>query len=389
WVNRKDIEGNNVFQGGFLGLDNIGIFDRSAQLPTGGHINQSDGTSWMAVYTLNLLAISLELAQHNHVYEDIASKFFEHFLYIAHALNNLAGEEGLWDEEDGFYYDVLKLDNGAAIPIKIRSIVGLLPLLAVAVGERGMGLRIPQFRTRLMWFVENSPQLCANVAALDREGYEGRLLLAVVGSDRLERILARALDESHFLSPYGLRSVAKWHQTHPYSLTIDGTQYRVDYEPAESTSGTFGGNSNWRGPVWFPINFLLVEALQKFHYQGGDDFKVECPTGSGKMLTLWEVSMELSHRLIRLFTRDERGRRPIYGDCAKFQADPHWRDYIAFYEFFNGDTGAGLGASHQTGWTGLIAKLIQQHSEYCVRELHPFVPGRQKVTEAQRGEALA
>jgi hypothetical protein len=385
WVNRKDVEGNNVFQGGFLGLDNIGIFDRSAQLPTGGHINQSDGTSWMAVYTLNLLAIALELAQHNHVYEDIASKFFEHFLYIAHALNNLAGDEGLWDEEDGFYYDVLKLDDGSTIPIKVRSLVGLLPLLAVTVGEPGMGLRIPDFRRRLIWFVENSQQLCSNVAALDREGYNGRLLLAVVGQDRLERVLARALDESRFLSPYGIRSVSKDHQAYPYSLEIGDQAYSVDYEPAESTTGTFGGNSNWRGPVWFPINFLLVEALQKFHYQAGDDFKVECPTGSGKMLTLWEVSMELSHRLTSLFTADESGRRPIYGTCEKFQSDPQWRDYISFFEYFNGDDGTGLGASHQTGWTGLVAKLIQQHGEYCERGAHPLAPGRKKVTEAQRG----
>ncbi|MGA8534854.1 MAG: hypothetical protein WB615_12170 [Candidatus Tumulicola sp.] len=385
WVNRKDVEGNNVFQGGFLGLDNIGIFDRSAQLPTGGHINQSDGTSWMAVYTLNLLAISLELAQHNHVYEDIASKFFEHFLYIAHALNNLAGDEGLWDEEDGFYYDVLKLDDGSAIPIKIHSLVGLLPLLAIAVGERGMGMRIPNFRERLIWFVENSPQLCSNVAALDQEGYDGRMLLAVVGQSQLERILARALDEALFLSPYGIRSVSKFHQANPYSLEIGGQTYRVDYEPAESSTGTFGGNSNWRGPVWFPINFLLIEALQKFHYHTGDDFKVECPTGSGKMLTLWEVSMELSHRLISLFTTGENGTRPVFGASEKFQSDPHWRDNILFFEYFNGDTGAGLGACHQTGWTGLVAKLIQQHGEYCGRGAHPFSPVRKKVTMAQRG----
>jgi len=385
WVNRKDVDGNNVFQGGFLGLDNIGIFDRSAQLPTGGHINQSDGTAWMAVYTLNLLAIALELAQDNHVYEDIASKFFEHFLYIAHALNNLAGEDGLWDDEDGFYYDVLKLDDGSAVPLKVRSLVGLLPLLAIAVGERGMGLRVPGFRERLTWFIENSPSLCSNVAALDHEGFDSRLLLAVVGHDRLERILARALDESQFLSRYGIRSISKYHRDHPYSLDIAGRSYRVDYEPAESTTGTFGGNSNWRGPVWFPINFLIVEALQKFHYQAGDDFKVECPTGSGKMLTLWEVSMELSHRLMSLFARDSAGRRPIYGDSEIFQTDPQWRDNILFFEYFHGETGAGLGASHQTGWTGLVAKLIQQHAEYCEPGAHPFATGRKKVTDAQAG----
>jgi hypothetical protein len=385
WVNRKDVDGNNVFQGGFLGLDNIGIFDRSAQLPTGGHINQSDGTAWMAVYTLNMLAMALEIAQHNHVYEDIASKFFEHFLYIAHALNSLAGEDGLWDDEDGFYYDVLKLDDGSAVPLKVRSLVGLLPLFAVAVGNAGMGLRIPEFRARMLWFLEHSPSLCSNVAALDHEGYEGRLLLAVVNHERLERILARALDEEHFLSPFGLRSVSKYHREHPFGLEIAGRTYRVDYEPAESTTGTFGGNSNWRGPVWFPMNFLLVEALQKFHYQAGDDFKVECPTGSGRMLTLWEVSMELSHRLVDIFTVGADGRRPVYGTCEKFQSDPHWRDNILFFEYFNGDTGAGLGASHQTGWTGLVAKLIQQHGEYCGHGTHPFETGRKKVTDAQRG----
>jgi hypothetical protein len=385
WVNRKDVEGNNVFQGGFLGLDNIGIFDRSAQLPTGGHINQSDGTSWMAVYTLNLMAIALELAQENHVYEDIASKFFEHFLYIGHALNNLAGDEGLWDEEDGFYYDVLKLDDGTAIPIKVQSLVGLLPLLAVTVGEQGMGARLPDFRARLVWFIENSPELCSNVAALDREGYGGRLLLSVVGKRRLEQIAAHMLDEGRFLSAYGIRSMSKYHEAHQFALEIAGQTYGVDYQPGESNTGTFGGNSNWRGPVWFPINYLLIEALQKFHHHAGNDFRVECPTGSGRMLTLWEVSMEISHRLMRLFERNADGKRPLYGDVEKFQSDPNWRDYLSFFEYFHGDTGAGLGASHQTGWTGLIAKLIQQHGEYCERGADPLSPDRKPVTESKRG----
>ncbi|MBV8489114.1 MAG: glucosidase, partial [Candidatus Eremiobacteraeota bacterium] len=373
WVNRKDVDGNNVFQGGFLGLDNIGIFDRSAQLPTGGHLNQSDGTSWMCVYTLNLLQIAMELALENNVYEDIASKFFEHFLYIAHALNGLIGpDEGLWDAEDGFYYDVLKLDDGTMIPLKINSLVGLLPLLAIAVGEAGIGLKLPEFRDRLIWFVMNSPKLCGNVAALDREGYNGRLLLSVVGPERLERILARALDEDLFFSPYGIRSISKHHERHPFVLQVGDQTFGVDYEPAESRTGTFGGNSNWRGPVWIPCNYLLVEALQKFHYHMGDDFRVECPVGSGKMLTLWEVSMELSHRLMRIFERNEDGRRAVFGGVEKFQTDPHWRDYIPFYEYFHGDNGAGLGASHQTGWTGLIAKLIQQHGEYCEAGLEPL-----------------
>ncbi|HTU80673.1 MAG TPA: hypothetical protein VMF61_01000 [Candidatus Acidoferrales bacterium] len=367
WVNRKDVEGNNVFQGGFLGLDNIGIFDRSARLPTGGHINQSDGTSWMCVYTLNLLAIALELAMENHVYEDIASKFFEHFLYIAHALNALIGpDEGLWDGEDGFYFDVLKLDDGTVIPLKVHSMVGLLPILAVAVAERGMGLQLPEFRKRVLWFMENSRQLTSNVAALDEPGYEGRLLLAVVGKERLREILARALDEARFLSPYGIRSISKHHEREPYTLRVGNQIYGVDYEPAESRTGTFGGNSNWRGPIWFPVNYLLIEALQKFHYHCGNDFTVECPVGSGKMLDLWDVSMEISHRLVRIFERDQNGRRAVFGGVEKFQQDPHWRDYIPFYEYFHGDNGAGLGASHQTGWTGLVAKLIQQHGEYCV-----------------------
>ena len=386
WVNRKDADGNNVFQGGFLGLDNIGIFDRSAQLPTGGHMNQSDGTSWMCVYTLNLAAIALELAQHNHVYEDIASKFFEHFLYIAHALNNLIGdEEGLWDGEDGFYYDVLKLDGGRTIPIKIHSLVGLLPLLAVAVGEKGMALRLPEFRERMAWFIENSKDLTSNVAALDQPGYEQRLMLAVLDRERIEKICARMLDESRFLSDYGIRSISKHHKDEPYVLDVDGQHWSVGYEPAESMSGTFGGNSNWRGPIWFPINYLLVEALQKFHYHCGDDFRVECPVGSGRMLTLWEVSMELSHRMMRIFERGPDGRRAVFGQVEKFQTDPHWRDYIPFYEYFHGDDGRGLGASHQTGWTGLIAKMVQQHGEYCERGVHPFDRGRKKVTTAQIG----
>ena len=339
----------------------------------------------MAVYTLNLLAISLELAQENHVYEDIASKFFEHFLYIAHALNTVIGSDGdgLWDAEDGFYYDVLKLDNGATIPLKVQSMVGLLPMIAIAVGEEGMALRLPGFRDRLVWFITNSPELVANVAALDSEGYNGRLLLSVVGHDRLERILARMLDESRFLAPNGIRSLSKYHKDHPYAIQVDGRTYSVDYEPAESRTGTFGGNSNWRGPIWFPMNYLIVEALQKFHYHCGDDFRVECPVGSGRMLTLWEVSMEISHRLIRLFERDLDGRRPVFGDQERFQKDPNWSDYIPFYEYFNGDDGKGLGASHQTGWTGIVAKLIQQHGEYCNRNAHPLAE-RPKITNAQR-----
>jgi glycogen debranching enzyme len=372
WVNRKDAEGNNVFQGGFLGLDNIGVFDRSAQLPTGGHLNQSDGTSWMAVYSLNMLAIALELARENSVYEDIASKFFEHFLFIADAMNNLGGRgQGLWDEEDGFYYDVLKLDNGPQIPIKIRSLVGLLPLLAVQAIEPEDLKRFPNFARRLEWFIENRPDLKANVACMQTEGIGERRLLAIVGKERLVRILEKMLDEERFFSPYGIRAISRFHKEHPYVLNIEGHEYRVDYEPAESSSGLFGGNSNWRGPIWMPINYLLVEALQKFHHYHGDDLKVECPAGSGVMVSLWDAASELSHRLLDIF-RDDNGRRAVFGGTEKFQTDPHFRNYVPFHEYFHGDNGAGIGASHQTGWTALVAKMIQQCAEYCGQDKDPL-----------------
>jgi hypothetical protein len=364
WVNRKDAEGNNVFQGGFLGLDNIGVFDRSAKLPTGGHLNQSDGTSWMAVYSLNLFAIALELARENPVYEEIAVKFFQHFMHIAGAMNKL-GEygHGLWDEEDGFYYDVLKLDSGPKIPIKVRSLVGLLPLLAVQAVEPEDLERFPELRRSLEWFTSHRADLRDSVAVMDAEGVASRRLFAIVGRERLVRILSKMLDEHRFLSDYGIRAISQYHRDHPYVLTIEGREYRVDYEPAESTSGLFGGNSNWRGPIWMPINYLLVEALQKFHHYYGDDLKVECPTGSGKMMTLWEVASDISERLLSIFERDG-GRRPVFGGEARFHDDPHFRDYLPFYEYFHGDNGAGIGASHQTGWTALVAKLVQQVAEY-------------------------
>jgi hypothetical protein len=374
WVNRKDAEGNNVFQGGFLGLDNIGVFDRSAHLPTGGHLNQSDGTSWMAMYSLNMLAIALELAKENRVYEDIASKFFEHFLFIADAMNNLGGRgQGLWDEEDGFYYDVLKLDDGTQYPIKIRSLVGLLPLLAVQSIDPDELAMFPDFKHRLEWFIENRPDLRQNVACMKTTGVGERRLLAIVGKERLVRIMEKMLDEERFFGSYGIRAISRFHQTHPYVLDIEGHEYRVDYEPAESSSGLFGGNSNWRGPVWFPINYLLIEAIQKFHHYYGDDLKVECPAGSGNMVSLWDVASELSHRLLDIF-RAENGRRPVFGGQAKFQDDPHFRNYVLFYEYFHGDNGAGIGASHQTGWTGLVAKLVQQCAEYCGQEKDPLAP---------------
>ncbi len=361
WVNRKDAEGKNVFQGGFLGLDNIGVFDRSAPLPTGGHLAQSDGTSWMAMYCLNLLAIALELAREDPAYEDVASKFWEHFIYIAGVMNRRGGEDiELWDEEDGFFYDVLHLPDGQHFPLKVRSMVGLIPLFAVQTLEPKLLNRLPGFKRRLEWFVDHRPDLIQHVACMRTPGQEERRLLSVVTPDRLRRVLKFMLDEREFLSPYGIRALSQFHRDHPYTLTVSGVQHRVDYEPAESSTGLFGGNSNWRGPIWFPTNYLIIESLQKFHFYLGDDYKVECPTGSGRMATLWEVAGEISRRLTRIFLRDPEGRRPVHGGSGKFQTDQHWRDLILFYEYFHGDTGAGVGAGHQTGWTGLVAKLLQQ-----------------------------
>ncbi|KAF3885078.1 MULTISPECIES: MGH1-like glycoside hydrolase domain-containing protein [Nostocales] len=364
WVNRKDAEGNNVFQGGFLGLDNIGVFDRSATLPTGGHINQSDGTSWMGMYCLNMLAIALELAKANPVYEDIATKFFEHFLYIADAMTHIGEDKtSLWNEEDAFFYDVLHLPE-REITLKVRSMVGLIPLFVIETIEPETLRALPAFKQRLEWFIENRPDLRSNVACMETQGIGARRLLAIVSKDKLQKILQTMLNESEFFSPYGIRAVSKFHAEHPYIFDVNGSQFRVDYEPAESSTGLFGGNSNWRGPIWFPVNFLLVESLQKFHYYLGDDFKVECPTGSGQLMNLWEVASELSQRLMQIFLRNASERRPVYGGTEKFQTDPYWRDLILFYEYFHGDNGAGIGASHQTGWTGLVAKLIQQFGEY-------------------------
>ncbi|HUL72455.1 MAG TPA: hypothetical protein VLT86_05100 [Vicinamibacterales bacterium] len=364
WVNRKDTEDMNVFQGGFLGLDNIGVFDRSRPLPTGGVLEQSDGTSLMAMFTLNMLAIALELARHDHVYEDVASKFFEHFLYIAHAMNNM-GADGvsLWSEDDRFYYDVVRLPSGDHHPIKVRSMVGLIPLFGIETLEPDVLQTLPGFRHRLEWFIEHRPDLTRNVASMQTRGHQERRLLSVVPGDRLPSVLKYMLDEREFLSPFGIRSLSQVHRDHPYVVHVDGHEYRVDYEPAESTNELFGGNSNWRGPIWFPANFLLVEALQKYHYYLGDRFQVECPVGSGHMMTLAEVAADLSRRLSRIFLKDEQGRRPVFGSCEMFQRDPLWSGLIPFHEYFHGDTGAGLGASHQTGWTGLVAKLLQQSGE--------------------------
>ncbi|MBD5633686.1 MAG: glucosidase, partial [Candidatus Eremiobacteraeota bacterium] len=361
WVNREDPQGENVFMGGFLGLDNIGVFDRSSQLPTGGHIVQSDATSWMAVYALDMMAIALELAQHNPSYEDIASKFFEHFLYIAYAIND--DTNGLWNEPDGFYYDRLVLPDGRQFPMRVRSLVGLLPLLAVETLQPELMARLPNFKRRLEWFVANRPELSKNIASLSK-GVEQRALLALLDGERLQRLLKVMLDEADFLSPYGIRSLSKYHRDRPLVVRLRDVEFRVDYDPAESRSGLFGGNSNWRGPVWFPLNFLLIEALQNFHFFYGDSYRVEFPTGSGSLMTLWDIATELSRRLISIFERDERGDRPFNGGSPKLQRDPHFRDLLLFYEYFHGDNGAGIGASHQTGWTGLVAKLVQQVSEY-------------------------
>ncbi|HYW46195.1 MAG TPA: glucosidase [Bryobacteraceae bacterium] len=364
WVNRKDVMGKNVFQGGFLGLDNIGLFNRSDPLPGGGFIEQADGTGWMAVYTLNLLAIALELARDDSAYEDVASKFWEHFLYIAHAINHLGDDgTGMWDDEDGFFYDALHLPDSRPIPLKVRSMVGLVPLFAVETLEPRLIDQFPGFKRRMQWFIDNRRDLTHNVASMVIPGKGERRLLSIVGPNQLRRILVRMLDEDEFLSPFGIRSVSRFHKDNPCVFRSDGTENRVCYEPGESATSIFGGNSNWRGPVWFPLNYLIVEALQKFHHYLGDEYKVECPTRSGRMLTLWEVAGEISHRLSRIFLRDDHGRRAVHGANEAFQTDPHWRDLVLFFEYFHGETGVGLGASHQTGWTGLVAKLLQQSGE--------------------------
>ena len=364
WVNRKDAEGLNVFQGGFLGLDNIGVFDRNTTLPTGGHLEQSDGTSWMGMYALNMLAIAMELARDDSTYEDVASKFWEHFLYIAAAMNNL-GQDGvsLWDEADSFYYDVLHEENGDQFPLKVRSMVGLIPLFAVETLEPEVLDKLPGFKKRLEWFIDNRPDLTVHTACMRTPGSEERRLLSIVNLDRLRQVLKVMLDENEFFSPFGIRALSRAHREKPYMLEIGGQMHKVGYEPGESTTGLFGGNSNWRGPIWFPPNVLLIESLQRFHYYLGDEFKVECPTGSGQLMNLSEVAAELSRRLVRPFLRDADGRRPVHGSDARFQNDPHWRDLVLFYEYFHGDNGRGVGASHQTGWTGLVAKLLQQRGE--------------------------
>jgi hypothetical protein len=362
WVNRKDSQGNNIFEGGFLGLDNIGVFDRSKPLPTGGFIEQADGTAWMAMFCLNMLRIAIELTPHDRAYEDIASKFFEHFLYISSAMNQL-GDGGLWDEQEGFFYDWLRLPDGNKIPLRVRSLVGLIPLFAVTTLDQEPIDKMPGFKRRMSWFIKHRPDLCGNIASITRRGMGERQLLSMVHPSRLRRVLETMLDPNEFLSDYGIRGISRVHKDHPFVLHVDGHEYRVDYEPAESTTGLFGGNSNWRGPIWFPVNYLMIESLQRYHHYFGDEFQVECPTGSGVMMNLSDVAAELSRRMAHIFLRDEHGRRPVFGGTEKFQTDPHFRDYIPFYEYFHADNGAGLGASHQTGWTALVAKLLQQSGE--------------------------
>ena len=360
WVNRKDRNGLNIFEGGFLGLDNIGVFDRSAPLPTGGYIEQADGTSWMAMYALNLMRMALELSKHNLVYQGLASKFFEHFLYIAGAMVNMKNEQiDLWDEQDAFFYDVLRTPDGGRFPLRVRSMVGLIPFFAVEVIEHEVFETMPDFARRLHWFLENRPYLAQQVSRWREKGKGERHLLSLLRGHRMKGLLRRMLDETEFLSDHGVRGLSRVYQQQPYVFEARGQQFKVAYQPAESDSYMFGGNSNWRGPVWFPVNYMIIESLRRFHDYYGDDFKVECPTGSGSYLTLHEVAEELTRRLTRLFLRDDQGRRAVFGNCDKFQTDPHFRDYVPFYEYFDGDNGRGVGASHQTGWTGLIATLLQ------------------------------
>ena len=359
WVNRKDVAGKQVFSGGFLGLDNVGVFDRSQPLPNGQALEQADGTAWMSFFCSIMLLMALELASEDPAYEDIASKFFEHFVEIADAMNTLGGT-GLWDEEDGFYYDQL-LVEGQAYPLKIRSIVGLIPLFANAVLEDKKMAKLPAFRKRMNWFLENRRDLRSQISCMETGENDAHThrLLAIPSRERLVRVLARMLDENEFLAPYGIRSLSRVHQQHPYVLHLDGQERRVSYEPGESETGSFGGNSNWRGPIWFPLNYLLVEALERYYHFYGDTLKVECPTGSGKMLTLREVSRELNRRLTAIYTPDERGWSPWQGELKTYAEDPHWHGLSLFYEYFNPDTGRGCGASHQTGWTALLARCLE------------------------------
>ena len=358
WLNRKDRAGKNAFEGGFLGLDNIGVFDRSSPLPTGGYLEQADGTAWMALFSLNMLEIAVELAMHDTTYADMVVKFTQHFVSIASATIHAGDNTGMWDEEDGFFYDVLQLPNGQSQRLKVRSMVGLLPLCAVTVFGGEFQKKYPEIAKRFQAFLGARPELKTFIHDPTKPGCAGRRLGAILDETKLRRVLAKMLDENEFLSPYGIRSVSRYHAEHPYVFNVGGQDYRVPYLPGESDTGMFGGNSNWRGPIWMPVNALIIRALLQYYAYYGNEFTVECPTGSGRQMNLYQIAEEISRRLASMFLKGKDGRRPVYGGEQKLQQDPHWRDYLQFYEYFHGDNGAGLGASHQTGWTGFIARAL-------------------------------
>jgi hypothetical protein len=389
WVNRKDRAGNNAFDGGFLGLDNIGVFDRSAPLPTGGYLEQADGTAWMALFCQNMLEIGTELALHRPAYVDLSQKFLEHFLWIASAMIHAGEDTGMWDEEDGFFYDVLKLPDGRAQRLKVRSMVGLLPLCAVTVFEGELIRKYPELRERARRFLTARPEVAAFIHDPAKLGHAGRRLASVLNEAKLRRVLARMLDEKEFLSPYGIRALSRYHAEHPYVFRVGSDEYRVSYLPAESDTGMFGGNSNWRGPIWMPVNGLIIRALLQYYIYYGDAFTIECPTGSGRQMTLYQVAEEITRRLTGIFLRGKDGRRPVYGATRKFQEDPHWRDLLLFYEYFHGDNGAGLGASHQTGWTGIVARGMHLFATSTAAEFLEFgkVAAAMEVEPAQSAGA--
>jgi hypothetical protein len=387
WVNRKDRDGRNVFEGGFLGLDNIGVFDRSAPLPSGGYLEQADGTAWMAFYTQVMLQISLELAMEDSSYADMAIKFFEHFIWIASAMTKIGGGAGMWDEEDGFFYDVLRTPDGGTTRLKVQSMVGLLPLAAATVFTEHANRKNPELinelRARAGWFLDNRRELVANMHDPAKPGFKDRRMLAILGEDRLRRILGHMLDEKEFLSPFGIRSLSAKHRDEPYIFTLGKEHYHVGYLPAESDSGMFGGNSNWRGPIWMPVNVLLIRALLNYYRYYGDEFKVDFPTGSGRKMTLYEIAHQITERLASIFIPDKDGHRPVNGGAEKFQNDPYWRDHILFYEYFHGDNGAGIGASHQTGWTGLIASALGYFANNTAQQV--LDPAEQLKTATSAG----
>ena len=386
WLNRKDPSGRNVFEGGFLGLDNIGVFDRSAPLPTGGHLEQADGTAWMALFSQNMLEIACELTMSDAEYADMAIKFMEHFLWIASSLGHLGGSVGMWDEEDGFYYDVLRLPNGQAERLKVRSMVGLLPLCAATMFEGELVRKYPELGERMQHFLDARPELRAAVHDPRKRGVESRLLASIMDETRLRRVLSKMLDENEFLSEFGIRALSRYHADHPYVTHVGGQEFRVDYLPAESDTGMFGGNSNWRGPIWMPVNALIIRALLQYYSYYGNEFTVECPTGSGRQMNLYQIAEEIARRLANIFVRGKDGRRPVYGGTERFQTDPHWRDCLQFFEYFHGDNGAGLGANHQTGWTGVIARTMHLFATMTPEAL---LEGGKRAYFAQSAESAA